>query len=102
MPWPHGVADDAPAPALEVVVDDIELLALAEPGGEEILDDEHIEHVGRLARQRVFGQAELLEHLAQTRYVQRAELEVALRPFLAFRPPQQAIGHLVEASRAHG
>ena len=92
----------APAPALEIVVDDVELAVLAEPGGEELLEHEHAQHVPVFVRkhlERVFGQVEAVGDGFEVRL---EELALQRFPFAARRPLDEVLRRSVDAGNAHG
>ena len=91
----------APAPALEIVVDDVALAVLAEPGGEELLEHEHAQHAAVFVRkhlERVVGQVDAVGDGFEVRL---EELALQRFPFAGCRPLDEVLRRPVDAGNAH-
>ena len=95
----------APAAALEIVVDDVALAVLAvlaEPGGEEVLEDEHAQHAGPLVGKHVEGIVGQVEAVDDGLEVRRVGLVLQRLPFAARGPLDEVLRRPVGAGNAHG
>ena len=92
----------APAAALEIVVDDVALAVLTEPGGEEVLEDEHAQHAGGIVRQHVEGIVGQVEAVDDGLEVRRVGLALQRLPFAARGPLDEVLRRPVDAGNTHG